>query len=203
MRSGAFCIKLCVLICRGCCCSQADRDEARNQHAAAVTELEALSQQLAAASTAKSQAEAAAEELQAEHDALTAQQAALQAQVRVTGVHMFKECTCCCQEHSRALHCKKGPSTGNTSVTADMFGCCCSVWCRSVLIAGCARVLLLLLLSQLKELQEASEAAAAKAEELTAALEASQEALTEARALTSQQASRLSHLESEFEALQV
>lgn len=61
---------------------QADRDEARNQHAAAVTELKALSQQLATASTAKSQAEAAMEELQAAHDALTAQQAALQAQVR-------------------------------------------------------------------------------------------------------------------------
>lgn len=72
------------------CCPQADRDEARNQHAAAVTELEALSQQLAAASTAKSQAEAAAEELQAEHDALTAQQAALQAQVGVAGLHLLK-----------------------------------------------------------------------------------------------------------------
>jgi hypothetical protein len=57
--------------------------------------------------------------------------------------------------------------------------------------------------SQLKELQEAAEAAATKAEELTAALEASQEALTDARALSTQQASRLSHLESEFEALQV
>jgi hypothetical protein len=34
-------------------------------------------------------------------------------------------------------------------------------------------------------------------------MEASEEALSEARALTAQQASRLSHLESEFEALQV
>lgn len=56
---------------------------------------------------------------------------------------------------------------------------------------------------QMREVGEASAAAAAKAEELAAALEASEEALTEARALTAQQASRLSHLESEFEALQV
>lgn len=64
---------------------QADKDEARSQHAAAVSELEALSQQLATASTAKSQAESAAEELQATHDALVEQHAALQTQVR--GMH--------------------------------------------------------------------------------------------------------------------
>jgi hypothetical protein len=55
----------------------------------------------------------------------------------------------------------------------------------------------------LSEVEEASAAAAARAEELTAALKASEEALTEAHELTAQQASRLSHLESEFEALQV
>jgi hypothetical protein len=79
MQAGAHVSPQCVFVF--CALLQADRDEARNQHAAAVTELEALSQQLAAASTGKSQAEAAAEELQAAHDALTAQQAALQAQV--------------------------------------------------------------------------------------------------------------------------
>lgn len=61
---------------------KADKDEARSQHAAAVSELEALSQQLATASTAKSQAESAAEELQATHDALLTQHAALQTQLR-------------------------------------------------------------------------------------------------------------------------
>lgn len=76
-----------------------------------------------------------------------------------------------------------------------MYSVCRRFWCPCCLAA--------LSLLQLKELQEASEAAATKAEELTAALEASQEALAEARALTTQQASRLSHLESEFEALQV
>lgn len=58
-------------------------------------------------------------------------------------------------------------------------------------------------LLQLREAEDASAAAAAKAEELSAALEASEEALSEARSLTARQASRLSHLESEFEALQV
>jgi chromosome segregation ATPase len=67
---------------------------------------------------------------------------------------------------------------------------------------GCLQTLLRLI-PQLREVEEASAAAAAKAEELTAALGASEEALTEARELTTQQASRLSHLESEFEALQV
>jgi hypothetical protein len=56
---------------------------------------------------------------------------------------------------------------------------------------------------QVRELEEASAAAAAKTEELTASLEASEAALSEARDLAAQQASRLSHLESEFEALQV
>lgn len=60
---------------------QADRDEARSQHAAALSQLEVQSQQLAEASAAKSHAEAAAEELQAEHDALTAQHTAQQTQV--------------------------------------------------------------------------------------------------------------------------
>lgn len=58
-------------------------------------------------------------------------------------------------------------------------------------------------LLQLREAEDASATAAAKAEELSAALAASEEALSEARSLTAQQASRLSHLESEFEALQV
>jgi hypothetical protein len=61
----------------------------------------------------------------------------------------------------------------------------------------------LLLVLQVRELEEASACAAAKAEELTASLETSEAALSEARALAAQQASRLSHLESEFEALQV
>jgi hypothetical protein len=60
---------------------QADRDEARSMHAAVLSDLEGLSQQLASASAAKSEAEAAAEELQATHDALAAQHTALQAQV--------------------------------------------------------------------------------------------------------------------------
>jgi len=61
---------------------QADKDEARSQHAAVLSESEALTQQLAAASSAKAQAESALEELQATHDALVAQHSELQAQVR-------------------------------------------------------------------------------------------------------------------------
>ena len=60
---------------------QADKDEARSQHAAAVSETEALAQELAAASTAKSQAEAALQELQATQEGLASQHTALQAQV--------------------------------------------------------------------------------------------------------------------------
>jgi len=55
---------------------------------------------------------------------------------------------------------------------------------------------------QLRKMQEASAEAASKSAELTVALEASEVALSEARQLAAQQASRLSHLESEFEALQ-
>jgi chromosome segregation ATPase len=104
-----------------CCAAvQADRDEARNQHAAAVTELEALSQQLAAASTGKSQAEAAAQELQAAHDALTAQQAALQAQVcklhtcttrlhnTQSDVQQLLQCQCSIEESMQAWHAQQG-----------------------------------------------------------------------------------------------
>jgi ferric-dicitrate binding protein FerR (iron transport regulator) len=72
-------------MCDVCLLLQADKDEARSQHAAAVSELEALTQQLATAATAKGQAEAAAEELQATHDALTAQHTSLQAQVCMLG----------------------------------------------------------------------------------------------------------------------
>jgi len=51
--------------------------------------------------------------------------------------------------------------------------------------------------------QAALEEAEARCSELTSALSASQVALEEARAKLAQQASRLAHLESEFEALQV
>jgi septal ring factor EnvC (AmiA/AmiB activator) len=53
------------------------------------------------------------------------------------------------------------------------------------------------------EVQAALEEAEARCSELTSALSASQVALEEARAKLAQQASRLAHLESEFEALQV
>eukprot|EP00878_Enallax_costatus_P034691 GHUV01038488.1.p1 GENE.GHUV01038488.1~~GHUV01038488.1.p1 ORF type:complete len:540 (+),score=212.10 GHUV01038488.1:727-2346(+) len=60
---------------------QADKDEARSQLAAATAELEASKQQLAAADTTRSHAEAAVQELQALHDALAAEHAAVQAKV--------------------------------------------------------------------------------------------------------------------------
>lgn len=55
---------------------------------------------------------------------------------------------------------------------------------------------------QLREAQDAARDAAAKVAELSTALEASAADLASARGQAADQASRLSHLESEFEALQ-
>lgn len=55
---------------------------------------------------------------------------------------------------------------------------------------------------QVQELEAAVEQGAAHSGELSAALESTQAALDEAKVQSAQQASRLAHLESEFEALQ-
>lgn len=52
-------------------------------------------------------------------------------------------------------------------------------------------------------MEEASVQAASQQAELTTALEAAEASLADARVRSEQQASRLSHLENEFEALQV
>lgn len=60
---------------------QADKDDARSQLASTTAELEASKQQLAATDTTRSQAEAALQELQALHDTLAAENASAQAKV--------------------------------------------------------------------------------------------------------------------------
>lgn len=184
---------------------QADKDEARSQHAAALSELEALSQQLATASTAKSQAESAAEELQATHDALVAQHAALQTQVgRAFNTAQPARSSWCCQPLHLELTvlkmlglCTLWLMRMHEQNGMSMLTACTHCMRAACTLPRCPRLV------QLREAEDASEKAAAKAEGLSAALEASEEALSEARSLTAQQASRLSHLESEFEALQV